>query len=263
MSALYDQIGKNYDHTRRADPYLVERLIYHLSPRKGASYLDAGCGTGNYTIALYRQGLRFTGLDISSHMLDSARRKEPQVNWVQASVEEIPFETGAFAAGIATLTVHHWLRLKKSLRELARVLHGGNLVIFTSLPRQMEGYWLNHYFPEMMTRAASQMPSREVLEEAFQFAGLQITAEEKYFVQPGLKDLFLYSGKFDPRAYLNGERRTGISSFQKLCPEEELQRGLLKLKEDFQSGQIARIMEQYQNDLGDYLFLALNANKIA
>lgn len=263
MDALYDQIGKHYDETRKPDPYLVGRLVYLLNPQQGASYLDAGCGTGNYTIALFRKGIRITGLDISRHMLETARKKEPGINWVQASVENAPFKTASFAGGIATLTIHHWQNMKQSLKELARVLGGGNLVIFTSLPSQMEGYWLNRYFPEMMARAGAQMPAREVLEEAFQFAGLKITAEEKYFVRPDLKDLFLYSGKFDPQAYLDPTRRTGISSFQKLCPEEELQSGLLKLKEDYRSGHIAKIMDQYQNDLGDYLFLKLKAPKSA
>ncbi len=40
-AAVYDQIGKTYDSTRRADPKIVSRLIDLLSPTKNASYLDA------------------------------------------------------------------------------------------------------------------------------------------------------------------------------------------------------------------------------
>jgi 2-polyprenyl-3-methyl-5-hydroxy-6-metoxy-1,4-benzoquinol methylase len=66
--ALYDQIGKTYDETRQADPFILGRLALHLNPAGTASdapYLDIGCGTGNYTSALFRLGLKMTGLDAS------------------------------------------------------------------------------------------------------------------------------------------------------------------------------------------------------
>ena len=38
------------------------------------------------------------------------------------------------------------------------------LVIFTATANQMKGYWLNHYFPEMMAESMRRMPPRnEVL----------------------------------------------------------------------------------------------------
>ncbi|MGH7864683.1 MAG: hypothetical protein ACREQB_06815 [Candidatus Binataceae bacterium] len=55
--ALYDRIGTTYDATRRADPYLLGRLLHHLSPALDRMHLDLGCGTGNYTAALRRAGI--------------------------------------------------------------------------------------------------------------------------------------------------------------------------------------------------------------
>ena len=45
-------IGVGYDSTRSADPYILSRLLHHLSPTADASYLDVGCGTGNFPIAM-------------------------------------------------------------------------------------------------------------------------------------------------------------------------------------------------------------------
>ena len=49
--------------------WLVERGIY-----PGADLLDAGCGTGRYSIELARRGYRMDGIDASSDLIAVARR---------------------------------------------------------------------------------------------------------------------------------------------------------------------------------------------
>jgi ubiquinone/menaquinone biosynthesis C-methylase UbiE len=72
---LYDRIGTHYDVTRRADPFLVTRLIDHLQPEPAGTYLDIACGTGNYTVAVAQTGMRVHGIDQSSRMIVAARQK--------------------------------------------------------------------------------------------------------------------------------------------------------------------------------------------
>ena len=259
MKALYDHIGEGYDLTRKADPYLVSRLAYHLQADPQGNYADFGCGTGNYTRALLKKGLQFTGIDVSLKMLEIARQKAPAGSWCQADIRALPFEDGIFDGGMATLTVHHWQDLKEGFAEIARVLKGGPLILFTSLPEQMQGYWLTYYFPGMMQRSWEQMPSLDLLREAFKYAGLKEVTQEKYFVEPDLQDLFLYSGKFQPEVYFDETFRAGISSFRKLCNEEELQAGLARLKYHIENGSIDDIRRQYQNSKGDYLFIKLQS----
>jgi hypothetical protein len=46
---------------------------------------------------------------------------------------------------IGSLTIHHWTDLKSGFSKLNKVLKpNGRIVIFTSTPKQMIGYWLNH-----------------------------------------------------------------------------------------------------------------------
>src|SRR5688500_1093227 len=66
---LYDRIGTHYDVTRRADPYLVERLSHHLGGEPTGTYLDLACGTGNYTVAVAHTGRRMHGIDQSQRMI--------------------------------------------------------------------------------------------------------------------------------------------------------------------------------------------------
>ncbi len=56
MHAVYDSIGAGYERHRRADPAIVDTLTGALHAPSGGPYLDLACGSGNYTIALARQG---------------------------------------------------------------------------------------------------------------------------------------------------------------------------------------------------------------
>jgi SAM-dependent methyltransferase len=51
-----------------------------------ASVLDAGCGTGRVAIELARRGVEVVGVDADADMLDRARRKAPDIEWVVADL---------------------------------------------------------------------------------------------------------------------------------------------------------------------------------
>ena len=255
---IYNSIGKNYNTTRQADPYLVERIYHLLQAQKDKVYLDIGCGTGNYTIKLSEKGIHIIGVDPSEIMLDTAKLKSTTIEWRFGTAEEIPFANETFDGAVATLTMHHWKDIEKGFSELNRVLKlNGKLVIFTSTPEQMDGYWLNHYFPEMMIKSTQQMPTLEKIKSTAEIAGLEILGTENYFVKEDLKDLFLHAGKYNPEFYFNESNRKGISSFAAISNAEEVNAGLKKLRRDIESGEIKNIQMQYENLFGDYLFIVL------
>lgn len=254
---LYDLIGVDYNSTRRADPFLSERFLSLLSLEKNSQCLDVGCGSGNYTAALADRGeCSFYGVEPSEVMLNEARRKSGSVQWMSASGENLPFENEFFDAALASLTIHHWKSIEKGFAEVSRVLKkGGNFIIFTAFLEQMENYWLNHYFPVMLKDSIAVMPSRKIVENALNFAGFVVIEQEKYFVQPDLQDLFLYSGKYRPALYLDAQVRRGISSFAALGNAEEIEKGLQKLSADLENGNFTDVISNYRSDAGDYVFI--------
>lgn len=256
MNAKYDHIGNGYNDTRKADPYILDRLHYHLNPIKEGVYLDIGCGTGNYTSKLHQKDIQFIGIDPSEKMLTSAKKAHPNITWKQGKTENIPLEDASIEGAIGSLTLHHWNSLEKGFSELYRVLKPySNLVFFTSTPIQMQGYWLNHYFPKMLEDSIKQMPSLEQITNAMQLAGFKNIYTEKYNIQPDLQDQFLYVGKENPKLYLDATIRNGISSFSHLANQEEVQEGLKQLEKDINSGAINTIIHNYENRDGDYLFI--------
>lgn len=252
---LYDSIGVNYDSTRRADPYLTERLARHVNQRGDGRYLDIACGTGNYTVVLSAVGGRWHGLDLSPGMLRTARRKSRHVRLVRGDAAVLPFRDGCFDGAVCTMALHHLPELAPVFREAFRVLRHGRLVIFTSTSDQMAGYWLNEYFPVAMARSTEQMPSMASVLAALADAGFTVDTVERYDVCPDLQDLFLYAGKHRPELYLSETVRRGISTFSSLIDQAELEEGCVRLQRDIESGAIKQVAEKYRNHGGDYAFI--------
>lgn len=256
MLTKYNQTGINYNLTRHADPYLMAQLVKHLNPNKAGLYLDIGCGTGNYTSELQKKGFQFIGIDPSIEMLKKAQGQNTNVQWKIGSAEKTDLAEHSVDGIIGTLTIHHWTNLTRAFSELEYILKPtGKIVIFTSTPQQMKGYWLNHYFPKMLEDSMVQMPTLATIEKAMNSSGLKITNTELYNIKPDLLDQFLYCGKQNPELYFDEGIRHGISSFSALANIEDVKRGLMALRNDIDCGNIDDIIKSYENDIGDYLYI--------
>jgi ubiquinone/menaquinone biosynthesis C-methylase UbiE len=255
MPALYDAIGVTYGTTRRADPGIVRSLARYVQPTAGGNYLDLGCGTGNYTCALALPGGSWHGVDPSLQMLVQAKCKSQSVSWTLGQAESLPYGNDTFDGVVCTLAIHHFAALESSFAEVFRVLRRGRFVLFTAFPEQMRAYWLCHYFPTMMERSWSQMPSEALVVSALCSAGFSAPKVSAFEVTNELQDLFLYSGKHRPSQYLDAEVRANISSFAVLCPAAELEHGLESLRGDVSSDRFREVAKGYAGKSGDYAFV--------
>jgi ubiquinone/menaquinone biosynthesis C-methylase UbiE len=189
-------------------------------------------------------------------MLEQAKKKSSSVEWNLFDVVKTSYESAFFDAVICSLAIHHFQDVGGAFKEISRVLcSSGTFVIFTSTPEQMNTYWLNYYFPEMMARSTAQMPSVGKIESALNIANLKLVEVKPFLVSTELKDLFLYGGKQRPEMYLSESVRAGISSFRNFSSDAELREGLSQLAADIESGNIGSIMDIYENNMGDYCFL--------
>ncbi|MDR2068029.1 MAG: methyltransferase domain-containing protein [Holosporaceae bacterium] len=252
---LYNKIGDGYDNTRKADQYIVSRLISHLNLSEGEKCLDIACGSGNYAIALAKRGLDMYGIDESVAMIKKARKKNSKISWAITNAESLPFESCFFDGIICTLAIHHFSSMASAFNEAYRTLKSGRFVIFTSTKEQMEYYWLNEYFPKTLSESSKQMPKfNDIINELYN-AGFYSTIHEKYDVRDDLNDLFLYSGKNRPELYLDPVIRAGISSFANSVNKNEINEGVNKLANDIKTGKINKIKQLYENSHGEYLFI--------
>src|SRR5919198_3231879 len=103
-----------------------------------ASLLDAGCGDGRYfhVTAADPPTERLAGCDISERILATARETasrlglEPEL--VRANVESLPFEDDSFDLVFCTQVLEHLLSPAEGVRELARVLRPGGVLLLSA-----------------------------------------------------------------------------------------------------------------------------------
>ncbi|HZT94552.1 MAG TPA: ubiquinone/menaquinone biosynthesis methyltransferase, partial [Gaiellaceae bacterium] len=128
-----DRIAPVYDAMNRVMTAGLDRRWRKATIREvvrpGDRVLDACCGTGDLALAARAVGAsRVVGVDFSARMLERARRKAPQLEWVQADALALPFEEGAFDAAVVGFGVRNLEDLEAGLRELRRVLRRGGRI---------------------------------------------------------------------------------------------------------------------------------------
>jgi demethylmenaquinone methyltransferase/2-methoxy-6-polyprenyl-1,4-benzoquinol methylase len=131
---MFDRIAPVYDAMNRTMTVGLDRHWRRITAeavvRAGDTVLDACCGTGDLAIADARAGGQVTGLDFSERMLERARRKAPELQWIAGDLLAPPFEDASFDAVTVGFGVRNVDDLERALRELRRVLRpGGRLGI--------------------------------------------------------------------------------------------------------------------------------------
>jgi ubiquinone/menaquinone biosynthesis C-methylase UbiE len=132
--SVYAQLWKPFspaEYFEQAHRYLQERFERNqVQPPKAAYALDDGCGGGRYSVALKKMGCRkVVGLDVSPDAIAQARQRNPfkpdEVDFVNASVLELPFENEQFDFVFSNGVLHHTVSTEKGLQEIYRVLKKG------------------------------------------------------------------------------------------------------------------------------------------
>jgi demethylmenaquinone methyltransferase / 2-methoxy-6-polyprenyl-1,4-benzoquinol methylase len=139
VRSMFDRISPVYDAMNRTMTMGLDqrwrRAAVAAIVRPGDRVLDICCGTGDVAVAALRAGGRVTGLDFSERMLERARRKSAEVEWVQGDALALPFEDGSFDAATAGFGVRNLDDLERGLAQLRRVLHPGGRVAILEITR--------------------------------------------------------------------------------------------------------------------------------
>ncbi len=113
----YDQFMGKYSRL------LAPQLVDLAEIRRGQRALDVGCGPGALTGELVRRlgPEAVAAVDPSEPFVAAALARNPGVNVLRASAEELPFPDRSFDAVLAQLVVHFMADPVAGLAEMARV----------------------------------------------------------------------------------------------------------------------------------------------
>jgi len=164
VRTMFDRIAPVYDAMNRTMTAGLDRRWRRITAeavvRPGDVVLDACCGTGDLAIAAARAGGRVTGLDFSERMLERARRKAPELEWVSGDLLSLPFGDGSFDAATVGFGVRNVDDLEGALRELRRVLgSGGRLgILEITRPRGLLAPFYRFWFDAVVPLLGKLLP---------------------------------------------------------------------------------------------------------
>nr|WP_309098730.1 methyltransferase domain-containing protein [Fredinandcohnia onubensis] len=103
-------------------------LVELLSPKQGEKILDLGCGTGDLTHTLYKNGVDILGVDKSENMIEHAIQKYPHIPFKVQDVINLEFNN-EFDAVFSNATLHWVKPASEALHGIYRSLKNGGRFI--------------------------------------------------------------------------------------------------------------------------------------
>ncbi|MBD2504549.1 class I SAM-dependent methyltransferase [Anabaena azotica] len=164
VRTLFDKISNRYDLIRTI-VFLGHTSLWYrqslsdLDLKVGDKVLDVGCGTGESTRYLINRypGINVEGMDISSGMLNEARRLSPKVNYFEGDVSAIPCPNATYDFVLTTFTFRNFPERNVAIAEMLRVLRpGGRLLILdhfypqNPLWRAVYTFWMRRVVPQIV-----------------------------------------------------------------------------------------------------------------
>ena len=179
-----DYYSANYEapRTRHAHNLALRRAAcLELFPDVAGKVLDVGCGPGAMAIPLLERGHEVVAIDISAGMVRDAARRARDLGYTAsvavADATSLPFADGSFGVVVTTGVLEYIQDVRGAMREIARVLRPGGVVIATmSLPRRLERFTVRMYL-RVSGRpggAAQYIHDRKSFDAIVESAGLAI-----------------------------------------------------------------------------------------
>ncbi len=132
VRAHFDAIASKYDYYKRKNWYYYRHLkaLYRQFIPAGQRVLEIGCGTGDLLAAV--QPSKGVGVDSSGRMLALARAKHPELEFVEAPIEELSLQQ-SFDYIILADVVDHITDLWLAFRALRRVSNPSTTIVLSSV----------------------------------------------------------------------------------------------------------------------------------
>ncbi len=134
----YDRIADEYVRSlfgelenKPLDRQLLERFASDVAD--DGKVCDLGCGPGQVARYLHTLGAPVVGIDISSRMIEHARRLTPEIQFIEGDMMALPFEDASLAGIAAFYAIVNIPEQSLPLvfQEMERVLQPGGLVLLS------------------------------------------------------------------------------------------------------------------------------------
>lgn len=109
---------------------MYKKTLEQLALTEESLLLDAGCGSGLFSHMAINTGAQVIGIDAAPGLLEVAKERNPQNNFMEEDLESLPFATGSFDVVTGFNSFQYAGNFTNALAEAKRVLKtGGRMVI--------------------------------------------------------------------------------------------------------------------------------------
>jgi ubiquinone/menaquinone biosynthesis C-methylase UbiE len=141
MAEIFDDWPDRYDQWfstpigRLVKQYESELLLRMANPHPGERVLDAGCGTGLFTLDLLSAGAQVVGLELSLPMLGRAGKRSDgyPFHMVRGNMSQLPFEGDTFHKAVSVTAIEFIEDARGAIAELFRVTRPRGLIVVATL----------------------------------------------------------------------------------------------------------------------------------
>ena len=153
-----------------------DEVVGQLRAHSSARVADIACGTGILADRIERDlhPAQVYGVDMSEGMLNQARARSTDVQWLRGPAEQLPFDDGALDA-VVTTSAFHFFDQPAALREFHRVLSPGGLAAVSTLSAR-------HLLPQRPATSrwkAAHHPSAAEMRRFFENAGFTVAEQHR------------------------------------------------------------------------------------
>jgi SAM-dependent methyltransferase len=227
-STLYSRVAPCYDSVRKMDEDNLDKwlsdLIRYGRITRAKRVLELGCGTGRFTVPLWKKTrAKIVGFDLSESMIEIARSKDPSgdITWRLGDAADTKFPDCSFDCVFMVFVLHHLNNQIKALREIYRVLcPGGRVVIGTPSYGQFRKDVLYKLFPDLLTLDLARFPSIPRLKELMIAAGFSNVTSHYVKGKPAY---------LSRKQYLDWVLQKPLSGFP-LLPQNKFEKCLSRIK---------------------------------
>jgi demethylmenaquinone methyltransferase/2-methoxy-6-polyprenyl-1,4-benzoquinol methylase len=171
--SMFDQIAQKYDVANRVLSMGIDKtwrnkacnLAYEFYDKQQIDkIIDVACGTGDMIDFWQKTAKKsdividnIVGVDPSAGMMDVAKKKLPDVEFIQSGAAAMPFEDGVADIISISYGIRNVVERQKAFDEFARVLKKDGLLVileFTKNPKEtildhVTDFYLNKILPKL------------------------------------------------------------------------------------------------------------------
>jgi ubiquinone/menaquinone biosynthesis C-methylase UbiE len=232
MTIDYDALALDYAQHRQVHPRVLRSLVSTGEQDGGSRVLEAGCGTGNYAIALAETvGCSCWGTEPSAQMVSRAGQRSRAARFTQGKAEQLGYADGSFDLVFSVDVIHHVEEPSRYFASSHRVLkEGGRICTVTDSDEMVRRRRpLSVYFPETVDADLGRYPREAELREMLIRAGFTGLREEVVELAYSVSDVQPY--------------RDRAFSCLHLIPAQAFERGLRRMERDLESGPVQGVGE--------------------